>query len=35
MVSHDKTSVYKALAYIVGGLSFFLIIMHQAAQAFR
>lgn len=35
MVSHGRTSLYKALAYIVGGLSFFLIIMHQASQAFR
>ncbi len=35
MVTHDRSSLIKALAYISGGLGFFLIVMHQASQLFK
>lgn len=35
MVQHGRSSVFKALAYISGGLGFFLVVMHQASQLFR
>jgi hypothetical protein len=35
MIQHDSRSVYKALLGVLGGLTFFLVIMHQASQYFR
>jgi hypothetical protein len=35
MVQHGRSSLMKALAYIAGGLGFFLVVMHQASQMFR
>jgi hypothetical protein len=35
MIQHDSRSVYKALLGVLGGLAFFLVIMHQASQYFR
>lgn len=35
MVTQDRNSLVKAFAFIAGGLGFFLVIMHQAAQFFR
>jgi hypothetical protein len=35
MIQHSRSSMLKASLFIAGGLAFFLVVMHQAAQLFR
>jgi hypothetical protein len=35
MIQHSRASILKASLFIAGGLAFFLVVMHQAAQLFR
>jgi hypothetical protein len=35
MIQHSRASMLKASLFIAGGLAFFLVLMHQAAQLFR
>jgi hypothetical protein len=35
MIQHSRASMFKASLFIAGGLAFFLVLMHQAAQFFR